>query len=71
MEHQVPQVVPDLNNREQLVECLVTNLAAQVEHQVPQVVPDLNKKEQVVDCLVTYLGYPGGIPGSISSSLSE
>jgi hypothetical protein len=56
MEHQVPQVVPDLNKREQLVECLVTPLAAQVEHQVPQVVPDLNKKEQVVDCLVTHLG---------------
>jgi hypothetical protein len=42
-----------------------------VEHQVPQVVSDLNKKEQLVECLVTYLGYPGGTPGSTSSSLSE
>ncbi len=42
-----------------------------MEHQVPQVVPDLNKKEQLVECLVAHLGYPGGTPGSTSSSLSE
>ena len=32
VEHQVPKVVPDLNKKEQLVECLVTHLG---EHQVP------------------------------------
>jgi hypothetical protein len=71
VEHWAPQVVPDLNKKEQVAECPVAYLVPQVKHQVPQVVPDLNKKEQVVECLVTLKGYPNETPSSISSSLSE
>jgi hypothetical protein len=68
VEYQVPQVVPYLNKKEQLVKCLVAHLAAQVEHQVPQVVPDLSKNEKLIQRLVADLGYIGGTQGSTSSS---